>query len=49
MGADGAMKFIGSSITSKGMVGVIKGVIDKDGSGIFKSWFWKYTFDKNCF
>ena len=41
MGADGTMRFISSSITSKAMVGVAKGVIYKNGTGIIKEWFWK--------
>lgn len=41
MGADGTMKFIGSSITSKGVVGIDKGVIYKNGTGIVKEWRWK--------
>jgi hypothetical protein len=41
MGADGTMRFISSSITSKAMVGVVKGVIYKNGTGIIKEWFWK--------
>ena len=41
MGADGTMRLIGSLITSKDMVGVAKGVIYKNGTGIIKSWFWK--------
>jgi len=41
MGADGTMKFIGSSITSKGRVGIDKGVIYKNGTGIIKEWYWK--------
>jgi hypothetical protein len=41
MGADGTMRLIGSSITSKAMVGVAKGVIYKNGTGIIKEWFWK--------
>jgi hypothetical protein len=40
-GADGTMRFIASSITSKGMVGIIKGVIYKNGNGIIKEWYWK--------
>lgn len=41
MGADGTMRLIGSSITSKGMVGIHKGVIYKNGTGIIKEWYWK--------
>jgi len=41
MGADGTMRVIGSSITSKDMVGIEKGVIYKNGTGIFKEWYWK--------
>ncbi|HEY6164221.1 MAG TPA: hypothetical protein VIW25_04885 [Nitrososphaeraceae archaeon] len=41
MGADGTMRVIGSSITSKGMVGIGKGVIYKNGTGIIKEWYWK--------
>lgn len=41
MGADGTIRFIGSAITSKAMVGVVKGVIYKNGTGITKGWFWK--------
>jgi hypothetical protein len=50
MGADGTMRLIGSSITSKAMVGVAKGVIYKNGTGIIKEWFWKWNsthFDKD--
>jgi len=41
MGADGTMSIIGSTITSKGMVGISKGVIYKNGTGINKVWLWK--------
>lgn len=40
-GADGTMRFIGPLITSKDMVGVTKGVIYKNGTGIIKGWLWK--------
>jgi hypothetical protein len=41
MGADGTMRLIGSSITSKDMVGIGRGVIYKNGTGIIKEWYWK--------
>jgi hypothetical protein len=40
-GADGTMRFIGSIITSKGMVGIEKGVIYRNGTTITKGWLWK--------
>jgi hypothetical protein len=40
-GADGTMNVIGSTITSKGMVGIHKGVVYKNGTGILKVWLWK--------
>ncbi len=41
MGADGTMRIIGSSTTSEGMVGIEKGVVYKNGTGIIKIWLWK--------
>ncbi len=40
-GADGTMKFDATSISSKGTVGVDKGVVYKNGTGIIKEWRWK--------
>ncbi len=40
-GADGTMNIIGSTITSKGMVGIQKGVVYSNGTGVLKVWLWK--------
>lgn len=41
IGADGTIRAIGTVITSKGMVGIFRGEIDKNGNAIAKFWFWK--------
>jgi hypothetical protein len=41
IGADGTIRAIGTLINSKGMVGIFRGEIDKNGNAIAKFWFWK--------
>jgi len=41
IGADGKIRDIGTIINTKGMVGIFKGEIDKNGNAITKIWFWK--------
>lgn len=41
IGADGKIRDIGTIINTKGMVGIYKGEIDKNGDAITKVWFWK--------
>jgi hypothetical protein len=41
MDADGTMSLLSTSITSKGVVEIEKGVVYKNDSAIIKGWFWK--------
>ena len=41
IGADGKIRDIGTIINTKGMIGIYKGEIDKNGNAITKVWFWK--------